>query len=72
MSFLCWIGPGIFPSGPCKVVLDQTRWHTQGVRCWLVRDWRFRGGTYALASLVHMAHGRGRCEFQMFADSVSR
>jgi hypothetical protein len=25
MSFLCWIGPGIFPSSPCKVVLDQPR-----------------------------------------------
>jgi hypothetical protein len=42
------------------------------VRCWLVHDRRFLGGPYVLAKLVHMAHGRGRREFQMFVDSVFR
>jgi hypothetical protein len=42
------------------------------VRCWFVRDRRFRGGPYVLASLVHVAHGRGRRELQMFMDSVFR
>jgi hypothetical protein len=36
------------------------------VRCWLVRNRRFRGGPYVLASLAHMADGCGRREFQFF------
>jgi hypothetical protein len=28
MSSLCWIGPGIFPSSPCMVVLDRPGRHT--------------------------------------------
>jgi hypothetical protein len=39
---------------------------------WRVRNRRFRGGPYILASLIHVAHGRGRREFQMFVDSVFR
>jgi hypothetical protein len=42
------------------------------VRCWLFINWRPRGGSYILAPLVHMAHGRSRRQFQMFVDSVLR
>jgi hypothetical protein len=39
---------------------------------WRVRNRRFRGGPYVLVSLIHVAHGRGRREFQMFVDCVFR
>jgi hypothetical protein len=42
------------------------------VRCWLFLNGRFRGGSYVLASLIHMAHGRSRCQFQMLVDGVLR
>jgi hypothetical protein len=79
MSFLCWIGPGIFPSSPCKVVLGQPGWHTRDgfyaqvcVSRWYVHTRRFRGGPYVLASLIHVAHGRVWRELQVFVDSVLR
>jgi hypothetical protein len=42
------------------------------VRCGLFLNGHLRGGSYFLAPLVHMAHGRGRRQFQMFVDSVLR
>jgi hypothetical protein len=39
---------------------------------WCFRNRCFRGGPYVLASLVHVAHGCGRRELQMFVDSVFR
>jgi hypothetical protein len=80
MSFLCWIGPGIFPP-QVRVKLslvDPDGIHEVGFcaqvcvsRCG-IRNWRFRGGPYVLASLVHVAHGCGQRELQMFVDSVFR
>jgi hypothetical protein len=40
--------------------------------CWLFLNWRLRGGSYVLAPLVHMAHGRSRRQFQMLVDNVFR
>jgi hypothetical protein len=68
---------------PCKVhvklsLINQDGIHEVGfcaqvcVQCWLVRNRRFRGGPYVLASLAHIYHGRGRREFQNFVDIVFR
>jgi hypothetical protein len=79
MSFLCWIAPGISHQVGVKLALiDYGDIHEVGfcaqvcVRSWLLRNRRFRGGSYVLASLVHMAHGRDWCEFQMFVDIIFR
>jgi hypothetical protein len=77
MSFLCWISTGIFPSSPCKVVLDRPgRRKRDGFCAHVCVSWkhlcnrRFRVGPYVLASLIRVTHGRGQHEFQMFVDGV--
>jgi hypothetical protein len=79
MSFLCCIARGLSRQVGVKLALiDYDGIHEVGfcaqvcVRCWLFLNGSFRGGPYVLASLVHMAHGRSRHQFQMFVDSVLR
>jgi hypothetical protein len=38
------------------------------VSCWHILNWCFGGGPTVLESLIHVPHGRGRSEFQMFVD----
>jgi hypothetical protein len=68
---------GIFPSSPCKVVLDRPGRHKKVGFCahvcvsrWRIHNRRFQSGPYVLSSLIHVAHGHGRREFQIFVDSV--
>jgi hypothetical protein len=77
MSFLCWVSPGLSRQVCVELALiDHNGIQELGfraqvyVRCWLIPKRRFRGGSYVLASLFHVTHGRGRSEFQMLVDIV--
>jgi hypothetical protein len=77
MSFLCWISPEFSRQVRVKLsLIDQDGIHKVGffaqvcVSRWRVRNRRLRGGPYVLASLIHVVHGRGLREFQMFVESV--
>jgi hypothetical protein len=65
MNFLCWIAPAR-QVGVKLALIDYDSIHEVGfcaqfcVRCWLFLNGRLRGGSYVLAPLVHMAHGRSR------------
>jgi hypothetical protein len=79
MTFLCWIGPEFSRQVRVNLsLINQDGIHEVDfcaqicVRCWLFRNRRFRGGSYVLASLVHVAHGCGRRELQVFVDIVFR
>jgi hypothetical protein len=70
---------GNFPSSPCKVVLDRPGRHIQGgflcpslYQPVIRSQSAFLRWNLCLTSLIHVAHGRGRSEFKMFVDSVSR
>jgi hypothetical protein len=77
MSCLCWIALKVFRQVRVKLsLIDQDGMNEVGfctqvcVSCWHILKWCSRVGPYVLASLIHVPHGRGRREFQMFVDSV--